>query len=132
MADVLPDQEDQNLSRDFRKLHVFDMADELLMAVYSVSATFPADERFGLTSQLRRAALSIPVNIVEGSARRTLREYVNFLNVAAGSAAETQYLLTVARRLGYHAKEVESLETGYEDLLKGLRAMLRGLGGTRG
>jgi len=89
------------MSRDVFKLRVFRTADELLMKVYQATSAFPADERFGIQSPLRRAAVSIPVNIVDGSARRTLREYVNFLNVATASSAEVAYLLSVAGGSGF-------------------------------
>ena len=119
---------EQTMSRDVTKLRVFKTADELLIALYRVSATLPAEERYGLQSQMRRAAVSVAVNIVEGSARRTLREYVNFLNVATSSSAEVVYLISVARRLGYleDAAAME-LQSSYRELLKSLRAMLRGL-----
>ena len=116
------------MSRDVSKLRVFHTADELMVRLYQATATLPAEERYGLQSQLRRAALSVPLNIVEGSARRTLKEYLNFLNVATASTAEVLYLLTVVRRLGLLQGEAgEKLENEYRELLKSLRAMLRGL-----
>lgn len=120
------------MSRDVTKLRVFETADELLMRLYPAISTLPAMERYGLHSQMRRAALSVAVNIVEGSARRTLREYVSFLNVASGSTAEVVYLLSVARRLGYlDAAVAADLEARYRSLLKSLRALQRGLGNLR-
>ena len=120
------------MSRDVTKLRVFHTADELLMRVYRVTSTLPAEERYGLQSQLRRAAMSIPLNIVEGSARRTLREYVSFLNIATASSSEAAYLLSVAGRLGLIESAVaKSLEVDYRELLKALRAMLRTLQGLR-
>jgi four helix bundle protein len=118
------------MSRDVTRLRVFTMADELLLQVYRATSTLPADERYGLQSQMRRAALSVPVNIVEGSARRTLREYVNFINVATASSAEVAYLLSVAGRLGLlDQTQARALEDGYRELFKSLRAMLRSLRG---
>lgn len=120
------------MARDHRKLHVFCLADSLLIAVYGATRILPASERFGLQGQLRRSALSAATNIVEGSARRTLREYVSFLNVASGSTAEVVYLLSVARRLGYlDAALAADLEARYRGLLKSLRALQRGLGNLR-
>jgi four helix bundle protein len=69
------------------------LADQLVVEVYRISSEFPASERFGLQAQLRRAAVSVATNIVEGSARRTAREYANFLNIATASSAEAQYLI---------------------------------------
>jgi four helix bundle protein len=118
----------QAMSRDVSKLRVFKAADDLLMQVYRATSTFPSGERYGLQSQLRRAALSIPVNIVEGSARRTRGEYVNFLNVATASSAEVTYLLSVARRLGFiESERGGELEDRYRALLKSLKALLRSL-----
>ncbi len=71
------------------------------MQIYRLTAKFPADERFGLVSQLRRAVLSVPTNIAEGSKRQSEQEYARFLNLAEASLAEAQYLLMVSRDLGY-------------------------------
>ena len=72
-----------------------------MLHVYRLTKSFPSDERYGLTSQLRRAVLSVPTNIAEGSKRHTNPEYARFLNIAEGSLAETEYLLMVSRDLGY-------------------------------
>ncbi|MFN7914604.1 MAG: four helix bundle protein [Vicinamibacterales bacterium] len=116
------------MARDHRKLHVFSLADSLLIAVYRATKALPPSERFGLQDQIRRAALSTATNIVEGSARRTTREYVNFLNLANGSAAETHYLLTVVCRLNYVPESaVEPLLTQCAELQRGLQAMINTL-----
>jgi len=116
------------VSRDHRKLRVFAQADELLTHVYRISAGFPFEERFGLQSQLRRAALSVACNIVEGSARRTTREYAHFLNIAAGSAAEAEYLIEVSRRLNLLADNVARRHSNdYKKLAGGLQALLHAL-----
>ena len=72
-----------------------------MLQVYRLTKTFPLEERYGLTSQLRRSTLSVPTNIAEGSKRLTRAEYARFLNIAEGSLAETEYLLMVSRDLGY-------------------------------
>jgi four helix bundle protein len=85
--------------RDHRNLTTFQKADALVIEVYRGTARLPADEKYVLRSQIRRCAVSIPANIVEGSARTTAREYLNHLNIALGSAAELAYLLDLMGRL---------------------------------
>lgn len=89
------------MGRDHMKLTVFRKSDELVVLVYRLTRDFPADERYGLRSQLRRASLSIPTNIVEGCARDSRRDYIRFLDIALGSSAETEYLIHAAHRLGF-------------------------------
>ena len=85
--------------RDHRKLTAFQKADGLAIDVYRSTERLPTDERYALRSQIRRAAVSVSANIVEGCARTTHREYVNHLNIALGSAAELRYLLDLAGRI---------------------------------
>ncbi len=81
------------------------MADRLLFEVYGTTKTFPKEELFVLTSQIRRAALSVPLNIVEGAACRHEKEFLQHLNRAFASLREVGYQLSVAHRLGYIADE---------------------------
>jgi len=74
---------------------------DMVEMVYRLSEEFPAEERYGLTAQLRRAAVSVPANIAEGAARRSTPEYLRFLSIARGSLAEASTHLQIARRLGY-------------------------------
>ena len=87
--------------RDHRKLKAFQLADSLVTDVYGATRDFPRGEIFGLTSQMRRAAVSAPANIVEGCARHGLAEYVNFLNIAFASLREVGYYVDLSLRLGY-------------------------------
>lgn len=105
----------------YKALVVWQKSDELAFEVYKLTKKFPKDEIYGLTSHLRRAALSIPTNIVEGYARKGDKELGRFVSIAIGSMAETEYLLDFARRLGYINGEefnsVEGLRTEVSKLL---------------
>lgn len=85
--------------RDYRKLRAFQAARKLARAVYLLTRTFSEDERYGMTSQMRRAAVSICSNIVEGSSRSSAREYFRFMEIAHGSAAELEFQLSLAKEL---------------------------------
>ena len=116
------------MSRDHRKLNVFHLADDLIPPVYAGTATFPREERFNLCSQVRRSAVSVVTNIVEGCARKTTREYLQFLNIATGSAAETLYLLNLSSRLGFLKTEVyRDFDRKYNHLLAALLKLQRSL-----
>ena len=87
--------------RDYTKVDAWKLADDLTVAVYEATRNSPKEELYGLTSQLRRAAYSVPANIAEGSARGTKRDYLHFLHIARGSLSEAQYFLHLSHRLGY-------------------------------
>jgi four helix bundle protein len=89
----------------YKKLIVWQKSDEFAFEVYKLTKNFPKDELYGLISQLRRAALSIPTNIVEGYARKGDKELARFINIAIGSLAEVEYLLSFSQRLGYVTHE---------------------------
>lgn len=83
--------------KDFKKLIVWKKAHEMTLNIYRTTKSFPKDEVYGLTSQLRRAASSIPANIAEGCGRNSDAELARFLQIAAGSASEVEYHLLLAR-----------------------------------
>ena len=114
--------------RDYKDLHVWQKGMELAKQVYGLTTRFPSDEKFGLVSQLRRAAVSVPSNIAEGQARNTTGEYVQFLSHAEGSAAELDTQLRLSIELGYckvaDLGEVFRLLTDIQKMLKRLRHSL--------
>lgn len=114
--------------RDHRKLRAFELADALVLSVYSVTKSFPKDEQFGLTIQLRRAVVSIASNIVEGCARSSQADYIRFLDMAFGSLREVEYQLSVAARLGYMPEDIAAKVTQQADeTAKVLAGLLRSL-----
>jgi four helix bundle protein len=116
------------MARDHRKLKVFGMADALVLDVYRRTRSFPVEERYGLQAQIRRAAVSIPTNIVEGSARRTTKDYVHFLVVALSSASELRYLLDLSKRLRIlDVAEHRELDIRCGELLPALQGLIDAL-----
>src|SRR5258708_29173313 len=91
--------------RDYTKIEAWKLADDLTVAIYECTRTFPREEVYGLTSQLRRASYSVPANIVEGSSRESKRDYLHFLYISRGSLSETQYFVHLSRRLGYISRD---------------------------
>ena len=89
------------MNKPHKKLNAWTDAVDLAQQIYRVTERFPSNERFGLTSQIRRAAVSIPSNIAEGAARQTKKEFLNFLHIAKGSLSELDTQLEIARRLEY-------------------------------
>ena len=87
--------------RDYTKIEAWRLADDLTVAVYERTRSFPKEEVYGLTSQLRRASYSVPANIVEGASREGKKDYLHFLYIARGSLSETQYFIHLAQRLDY-------------------------------
>lgn len=87
--------------RDYTKIVAWQKADDLTVAVYQTTRSFPREEMYALTSQIRRAAYSVPANIVEGAARESKKDYLHFLYIARGSLNETHYFVHLSHRLGY-------------------------------
>lgn len=114
--------------RDHTKLKAFELADALALHVYQVTASFPKHELFGLTTQMRRAAISVACNIVEGCARHTEAEYLRFLDMAYGSAQELEYQASLAHRLGYLNDEAfRALDIACVGTSKVLNGLIRAL-----
>jgi four helix bundle protein len=95
--------------RDFRELKVWHKAHALTLDVYRVTQSFPRHELYGLTSQIRRAAVSIGANIAEGAGKNSSAEFGRFLQIALGSASELEYHLLLSRDLGYLIPEIYAL-----------------------
>lgn len=105
----------------WQKLEVWKLSDDLAYRVYQVTRNFPKEEIYGLTSQVRRAALSVPTNIVEGYSRKGDKELSRFISISLGSLAETKYLLYFSNRLKYLSdNEYNKVKQGYEKLGKRL------------
>lgn len=91
--------------RDFKKYDIWQLSHLLTLEVYKLTSLFPKEEMYGLTSQIRRATSSIPTNISEGCGRNSDKEFNQFLNIALGSANETEYLLILSKDLNYISEE---------------------------
>ena len=91
--------------RDFKKYDIWQLSHELTLEVYNITSIFSKEELFGITSQLRRATSSIPTNISEGCGRNSDKEFNQFLNIALGSALETEYLFILSKDLNYLNQE---------------------------
>jgi len=114
--------------RDHTKLRAFQLADGLALAVYEATAAFPKHELFGLSQQLRRAAVSCASNIVEGCARTTEADYLRFLDMAYGSACEIQYQISLAERLAYlKAGKARALSEACRETARVLNGLIRSL-----
>ena len=101
----------------WKKLDVWKIADELAFKIYLATKKFPKEEMYGLTSQVRRSALSIPTNIVEGYSRKSDKELSHYLNISFASLAETKYLLYFSKRLEYLSeKNYVEFENDYDIL----------------
>ena len=112
------------MEKPHKKLNVWKAAMKSAQMVYNITSTFPADERFGLVAQMRRAAVSIPCNIAEGAARQGKKEFRNFVSMAQGSLSELDTQLELSFLLGYLVKddlqEISSQLLGVDKMLTGL------------
>jgi len=114
--------------KTFKDLIVWQKSYSLVLEIYKTTKLFPAEERFGLISQIRRAAVSIPSNIAEGYARRYLKQYIQFLCVAYGSGAELETQLMLAKDLGYlKGGEFKELIERFCEVERMLMALIKSL-----
>lgn len=115
--------------KSYQDLIVWQKSMDLVERVYRMTTVFPRDEVYGLSSQIRRAAVSIPSNIAEGQARKSTAEFLHFLSIAQGSRAEVETQTLIAQRLGYvtpnQIKEILSLLEEISRMLNTLRSKLR-------
>lgn len=114
------------MGKPHEQLEAWKFSMELAKAVYQVTATFPAEERYGLSQQMRRASVSIPSNIAEGAGRNGAKEFLNFIGISRGSLAELQTQLQLAVMLGFAAPDHQAFElaNSTEKLLTGLHKKL--------
>ena len=116
------------MNKPHKKLNVWSDAVDLAQQIYKVTERFPSNEQFGLTSQVRRAAVSIPSNIAEGAARQTKKEFLNFLHIAKGSLSELDTQLEIVRRLEYlDQARWEALDERLERIDRMLSGLVRSL-----
>lgn len=108
---------------NYEKLLVWQKSMDLVEKVYRLREKFPSEEVYGITSQLRRGAVSIPSNIAEGSSRKTKKDFCQFMSISAGSAAEIQTQIKISRRLGFAATSVSEYD-GIESCIIEVRKML--------
>ncbi|MSQ77778.1 MAG: four helix bundle protein [Nitrospiraceae bacterium] len=112
------------MKKPHKKLDAWRMALDLVLTIYRETDRFPEQERYSLTSQIRRSALSVPSNIAEGAARQTKKEFINFLHIAQGSLSELDTQLEVAKELGYLDKD---RWTVLDDQIERIDKMISGL-----
>ncbi len=120
---------DHHQIQSHRDLKVWHLGMKIAEQLYQITHEFPAEERFGLTSQIRRAAVSVPANIAEGNARASVKEYLRFLSISIGSLAELDTLLDLAHRFNYgnlhDIRSVMQLMVEERRMLYGLQRSLR-------
>jgi four helix bundle protein len=114
--------------QSYKDLEVWKRSFSFSLEIYKVTAVFPSEEKFGITSQLRRAAVSIPTNIAEGWSRKSTKSYIQFLNIAIGSLAESETLLQLAHELKYIADEMNhTLQKLLNEIGRMLNALISSL-----
>ncbi len=118
--------------KDFRQLKVWERSHQLALTVYKATKEFPKEELYGLTSQIRRSSMSIPTNIAEGCGRFTDPDFARFVQIAMGSASETEYQLILARDLEFLPNDsYEKLQNDVEEVKRMLASLLKTLRANR-
>ncbi|MBI4726083.1 four helix bundle protein [candidate division TA06 bacterium] len=116
------------MERAHKKLDVWKMSIQLAKAVYDLTGRYPKEEQYGIISQMRRAATSVPANIAEGAARRSTKEFVQFLSIAGGSLSELDTFLELSLALGYiKAEEKSNIDGMITNVSKTLAGLIRSL-----
>lgn len=121
------EKSEKRAARSFQDVNIWQKAHQWVLGIYRVTDNFPKNEQFGLTSQLRRAAISIPANFVEGFRKKSRLDKLRFYNIAQGSISESQYYLILANDLGYansaglleQLKEIDIMLDAYIRKIKG-------------
>ena len=114
--------------KNYRELKVWQRSYQLCLEIYKITKRFPIEERYGLTSQIRRAAVSVPSNIAEGYGRKTTPEYIRFLYIAYGSICELETQILLSGDLGYiETGELEILQEGIGEVERMLKALTKSL-----
>jgi four helix bundle protein len=114
--------------KSYKELQVWQKSYQLCLHIYKTTRTFPSDEKYGISSQLRRAAVSIPSNIAEGYGRKSIKEYLQFLYIAYGSLSELETQILLSGDLGYINKAVlEQTEKDTGDIERMLKALIKSL-----
>lgn len=114
--------------KSFHDLEIWKLSHQLVLEVYKISKIFPKEENFRITSQLLRAAYSIPSNIAEGMGRYSRKEFVNFLTIARGSVEECKYFILLAKDLGYLSEIIfAELTLKYDSLCKMINSLINSL-----
>jgi four helix bundle protein len=109
-----------------KELKVYQKAMDLVTEIYQMTKLFPPEEKYGLTSQVRRASISVPSNIAEGAARKNTKEYIQFLYYSLGSAAEIETQLEISKRLGF-IDDIEKINKNNNEIIYMLTGLIKSL-----
>jgi four helix bundle protein len=115
----------KHIMKPHQQLHVWKRSFDFVLTVYKITGHFPTEERFGLVSQIRRAAVSVPVNIAEGAARKSKKEFIQFLYISLGSASELDTLLLLSKELGFvRGADFDRMNAELESIFKMLQGLI--------